>query len=83
VERIASNCRWNEGPVWFGDGAPPCGATSQQPHDALGRAVRRVSVFRKPSNNANGSLRDRRGRLLTCEHDTPAGNAHQYDSSSP
>src|SRR5437016_1373695 len=20
VERIASNCRWNEGPVWFGDG---------------------------------------------------------------
>src|SRR4029450_1378419 len=20
VERIGSNCRWNEGPVWFGDG---------------------------------------------------------------
>ena len=29
-----------------------------------------VSVFRKPSNNANGNTRDRQGRLITCEHDT-------------
>jgi gluconolactonase len=26
------------------------------------------SVFRKPSNHANGNTRDRQGRLLTCEH---------------
>ena len=27
-----------------------------------------VSVFRKPSNYANGNTRDRQGRLVTCEH---------------
>ena len=28
VERIAGGCRFNEGPVWFGDGRFYCGATS-------------------------------------------------------
>ena len=28
-----------------------------------------VSVFKRPSNNANGNTRDRIGRLLTCEYD--------------
>ena len=27
-----------------------------------------VSVFRKPSNNANGHTRDRQGRIVACEH---------------
>ena len=27
-----------------------------------------VSVFRKPSNFANGNTRDRQGRLISCEH---------------
>ena len=27
-----------------------------------------VSIFREPSNNANGNTRDRQGRLITCEH---------------
>src|SRR5262249_56907392 len=27
-----------------------------------------VSVFRSPSNFANGNTRDRQGRLVTCEH---------------
>jgi gluconolactonase len=29
-----------------------------------------VSIFRSPSNNANGNTRDRQGRLITCEHDS-------------
>ena len=29
-----------------------------------------LSVFRKPSNMANGNAFDRQGRLLTCEHAT-------------
>ena len=40
----------------------------EQPHPALGRGDRQVSVFRKPSNHANGNTRDRQGRLVTCEH---------------
>jgi gluconolactonase len=40
-----------------------------------------VSVFRKPSNNANGNTRDRQGRLVTCEHDTRRVTRTEYDGS--
>ena len=35
-----------------------------------------VSVFRSPSDYANGNTRDREGRLITCEHDTRACDAN-------
>jgi gluconolactonase len=40
-----------------------------------------VSVFRKPSNNANGNTRDRQGRLVTCEHDTRRVTRTEYDGT--
>src|SRR3954462_8130525 len=40
-----------------------------------------VSVFRKPSNNANGNTRDRQGRLLTCEHDSRRVTRTEFDGS--
>ena len=40
-----------------------------------------VSVFRKPSNNANGNTRDRQGRLLTCEHDARRVTRTEYDGT--
>ena len=40
-----------------------------------------VSVFRKPSNNANGNARDRQGRLITCEHDTRRVTRTEYDGT--
>jgi gluconolactonase len=40
-----------------------------------------VSVFRKPSNNANGNTRDRSGRLLTCEHDARRVTRTEHDGS--
>ena len=40
-----------------------------------------VSVFRKPSNFANGNTRDRQGRLLTCEHDTRRVTRTEYDGT--
>jgi gluconolactonase len=56
VERIASNCRWNEGPVWFGDGRYLL--WSDIPNNRIMRWDEEsgvVSVFRRPSNNANGN----------------------------
>jgi gluconolactonase len=38
-----------------------------------------VSVFRKPSNFANGNTRDRQGRLITCEHGTRRVTRTEYD----
>src|SRR4051794_39969175 len=82
VERIASNCRWNEGPVWFGDGRYLL--WSDIPNNRIMRwdeLSGAVSEFRKPSNNANGNTRDRQGRLLSCEHDTRRVTRTEYDAS--
>ena len=53
----------------------------QQPHHALGRGDGAVSVFRKPSNYANGNTRDRQGRLLTCEHGARRVTRTEYDGT--
>ena len=39
------------------------------------------SVFRKPSNHANGNTRDRQGRLVTCEHEGRRITRTEYDGS--
>jgi gluconolactonase len=69
VERLATGCRWSEGPVWFGDGRFVL--WSDIPNDRILKweeETGAVSVFRKPSNFANGHTRDRQGRLIGCEH---------------
>ena len=69
VARIATGCRWSEGPVYFGDAR--CLFWSDIPNDRIMRwdeETGAVSVYRKPSNLANGNTRDREGRLITCEH---------------
>jgi gluconolactonase len=82
VERIASGLRWSEGPVWFGDGRYLL--WSDIPNNRIMRwdeETGAVSVFRKPSNNANGNTRDRQGRLLTCEHDARRVTRTEYDGT--
>jgi gluconolactonase len=69
VERIAHGFRWAEGPVWFGDARFLL--WSDIPNDRIMKweeETGAISVFRKPSNFANGNTRDRLGRLITCEH---------------
>lgn len=69
VERLATGCRWNEGPVWFGDAR--CLLWSDIPNNRIMRwdeGTKTVSAYREPSNFANGQTRDRVGRLITCEH---------------
>ena len=41
----------------------------------------RVSVYRTPSNFANGNTRDRQGRLVTCEHDSRRVTRTEYDGT--
>ena len=40
-----------------------------------------VSVFRRPSDYANGNTRDRQGRLVTCEMDTQRLTRTEYDGT--
>jgi gluconolactonase len=82
VERLASGCRWSEGPVWFGDAR--CVLWSDIPNNRIlkwDEETGAVTVFRRPTNNANGNTRDRQGRLVTCEHDSRRVTRTEYDGS--
>jgi gluconolactonase len=82
VERIAHGYRWAEGPVWFGDGRFLL--WSDIPNNRIVKweeETGAVSVFRKPSNFANGNTRDRQGRLVTCEHGGRRVSRTEYDGT--
>ena len=82
VEQLATGCRWSEGPVWFGDGRFLL--WSDIPNNRILRwddCSGTTSVFRAPSDNANGLARDRQGRLLACEHLTRRVTRTEYDGS--
>ncbi|MEP3112221.1 SMP-30/gluconolactonase/LRE family protein [Nisaea sp.] len=83
IERLATGCRWNEGPVWFGDGRYLL--WSDIPNDRIMRwdeVTGMVSAFRQPSNFSNGQTRDRQGRLVSCEHGGRRVTRTEYDGSS-
>jgi gluconolactonase len=82
VERLWTGGRWTEGPVWFGDGRYL--VWSDIPNNRMLRWNEEsgaVGVFRSPSNNSNGNTRDRRGRLITCEHGARRVTRTEHDGS--
>ena len=69
LEQVASGMRWAEGPVYFPDGGYLL--VSDIPNNRIMKFDEKTgafTVFRQPSNYANGNTRDRQGRLVTCEH---------------
>jgi gluconolactonase len=82
IETIATGCRFNEGPVWFGDLRSLL--WSDIPNDRMMKweeETGAVSLFRKPSHYANGNTRDRQGRLVTCEMDAQRLSRTEYDGT--
>jgi gluconolactonase len=82
IERLATGLRWGEGPVWFGDGRYLL--CSDIPNNRILKweeETGAVSIFRKPSNFANGHTRDRQGRLVGCEHGGRRVVRTEYDGS--
>ena len=68
LEELASGFRWVEGPVWMGDW--DCLLFQDLPRNRIMRWSERdgISIYREPSNFANGQTRDRQGRLVSCSH---------------
>ncbi|MBP0620970.1 SMP-30/gluconolactonase/LRE family protein [Cupriavidus consociatus] len=82
IDRIATGSRWSEGPVWFGDGRYLL--WSDIPNNRILRwdeESGQTTVFRSPSNHANGNTRDRQGRLISCEHGGRRVTRTEYDGS--
>ncbi len=65
---LGTGIAWAEGPVWFADANHLL--FSDLPNDRILRWTEEtgISVFRQPSNFANGHTRDREGRLIGCSH---------------
>ena len=69
LERLATGCRWAEGPAYF-----PAGrylVWSDIPNDRMLRwdeCDGSTSTFRAPAGYTNGHTVDRQGRLVSCEH---------------
>jgi gluconolactonase len=82
LDRLDATSRWAEGPVYV-----PAGRYvlwSDIPNDRILRwdeTSGHVSVFRAPSQNANGNTLDREGRLVTCEHLTRRVTRTEHDGS--
>ena len=82
IRRLWSGAEWTEGPVYFGDMHSVI--FSDVPNNRLLRydeVTGQTTVFRYPSNEANGNTRDRQGRLVTCEQRTRRVTRTEYDGS--
>ena len=78
---LAGGCEWAEGPVWLpGEEAL---VWSDIPNDRMLRwsAAEGVTLFRQPSNYANGNTLDREGRIVTCEHITNRVSRTEIDGT--
>jgi gluconolactonase len=62
VELVSDRCIFSEGPLWLGDGR---WIYSDVPKNGV--FVDDGTVYRQPSNGANGLTLDRQGRLIACE----------------
>src|SRR6201747_591147 len=72
VEQVATGMRWAEGPAYFPEGGYLL--FSDIPNNRIMKfdeKTNQTTVFRSNANYANGNVRDRQGRLLTCEHSVP------------
>lgn len=81
LDELYSGCRWAEGPVWFNDANQLL--WSDIPNQRMLRWTPDggVSVYREPSNFANGHTRDKQGRLVSCEHGTRRVTRTEIDGS--
>lgn len=88
VDCLWTGARWTEGPVWFAD--LNCLLFSDIPNNRMMRfspdpvgsgGMGSVSVFRAPSNFANGHTRDRQGRLISCQHGTRSVTRTEWDGT--
>jgi gluconolactonase len=81
LQRVATGFEWTEGPVWFAD--HQLLLFSDIPSERMMRLTwdGQLSVFRAPSDYANGNTRDRQGRLVTCQHGTRSVTRTEPDGS--
>ena len=70
-----------EGPVWWKEGGYLLFSDIHNNKRMKYTPGQGVSVFKEPTNRANGLTRDLQGRLLACEHDSRRVTRQELDGS--
>ncbi|WP_394196980.1 SMP-30/gluconolactonase/LRE family protein [Litoreibacter albidus] len=70
LEEIASGLGFTEGPIWHPTEHWLIFSDIQESHQYKWSEQQGLSVFRTPSNQANGNCFDRDGHVISCEHAT-------------
>lgn len=67
LEKLSSGLKFTEGPIWNPSGFL---LFSDIPADTIYKWTNngKLSVFRRPAGNPNGNTLDRKGRLITAQH---------------
>jgi gluconolactonase len=81
LETVAGGFRFTEGPVWYPEERKLVFSDIPGNQMHVWSAAKGVASYRKPSHMANGNFRDRKGRLLTCEHATSMVTREEKDGS--
>lgn len=82
IECLGTGLAWAEGPVWFGE--TEMLVLSDIRNNRMmqwSQVTGSLTVFRLPSNYANGNTVDRQGRLLTCEGLTRRVTRTEHDGT--
>ena len=81
LDVLGDGFRWLEGLVWFGDA--DCLLFQDLPRNRTMRWSEStgISVYRAPSDYANGQTRDRKGRLIACSHHGRCLYRTEYDGA--
>lgn len=70
-----------EGPLWWQEGGYLLFSDIHNNRRMKYTPGEGVTVFREPTNRANGLTRDLQGRLLACEHDSRRVTRQEHDGS--
>src|SRR6516165_2457380 len=70
-----------EGPVWWKEGGYLLFSDIHNNKRMKYTPGQGVTVFKEPTNRANGLTRDLQGRLVACEHDTRRVTRQELDGS--
>ena len=81
LEQVATGFVFTEGAMWNGKTREL--VFSDMPGDIVRKwsAEKGVTVYRQPSNKANGHYYDLEGRLVSCEHSTSRVIREEHDGS--
>ena len=81
LQRIATDFQFIEGPVWIEEENNLL--FSDIPANRILRLTshHRAATFREPSGNSNGLTRDKKGRLIACEHSNRRVTRTEKDGS--